>query len=186
MNIFVLDREPEAAAKFHCDKHVVKMILESGQMLCTAHWVHGLKSLGKELSDFKRVRDAKEYALSNLNPSLIPPWSLTHARHPCSVWTAETQGNYVWHLKLMRELLNEYTVRYKKHHKSESVWKWLDSSLPLALEYFNPMTPHPQCVPDDCRVEGDPVAAYRKYYISHKARIARWRYSDSPSWWPSQ
>ena len=183
MNIFVLDLDPKKAAKFHCDKHVVKMILESGQMLCTAHWTHGLRSLKKEVSDFKRVRDAKEYALNNLNSNLIPPWSLTHARHPCSMWTAETQGNYVWHLNLMRELLNEYTIRYKKNHKSESVWRWLDSNLPLTLEYFNPMTPHPQCMPDECKVNGNAVAAYRNYYNVHKAKMAKWKWGPSPDWW---
>ena len=56
MNIFVLDKDPKKAAKYHCDKHCVKMILEAGQMLCVAHWVGALKSVNKELSDFKRVR----------------------------------------------------------------------------------------------------------------------------------
>ena len=36
MNIFVLDRSPQAAAQMQCDRHVVKMVLESAQMLCTA------------------------------------------------------------------------------------------------------------------------------------------------------
>ena len=39
MNIFYLDTDPVLAAQMQCDKHVVKMILESAQMLCTAHRV---------------------------------------------------------------------------------------------------------------------------------------------------
>ena len=39
MNIFYLDRDPKIAAEMHCDKHVVKMILESAQMMRTAHRV---------------------------------------------------------------------------------------------------------------------------------------------------
>jgi hypothetical protein len=39
MNIFYLDKDPIKAAEYSCDKHVVKMILESAQMLCTAHRV---------------------------------------------------------------------------------------------------------------------------------------------------
>jgi len=35
MNIFYLDKDPVKAAQYSCDKHVVKMILESAQMLCT-------------------------------------------------------------------------------------------------------------------------------------------------------
>ena len=53
MNIFVLDRDPEVAARYHCDKHVCKMILEAGQMLCTAHWVAWMKKLDIKKSDFK-------------------------------------------------------------------------------------------------------------------------------------
>ena len=37
MNIFVLDKDPHIAAQMHCDKHVPKMIVESAQMLSTAH-----------------------------------------------------------------------------------------------------------------------------------------------------
>ena len=35
MNIFILDKNPLRAARYHCDKHVSKMILESAQMLST-------------------------------------------------------------------------------------------------------------------------------------------------------
>ena len=37
MNIFYLDSDPVKAAQIQYNKHVVKMILESAQMLCTAH-----------------------------------------------------------------------------------------------------------------------------------------------------
>ena len=60
MNIFILDEDPEFAAASHCDKHVCKMILESGQMLCTAHWVDWLTYFKKGLSDFKRQRDKRD------------------------------------------------------------------------------------------------------------------------------
>jgi lipopolysaccharide biosynthesis regulator YciM len=41
MNIFYLDKCPEKAARLQYNKHVVKMILESAQMLCAAHHVYG-------------------------------------------------------------------------------------------------------------------------------------------------
>ena len=48
MNIFYLDKDPVKAAEYSCDKHVVKMILESAQMLCTAHRVQdGEMVIGK-------------------------------------------------------------------------------------------------------------------------------------------
>ena len=43
MNIFYLHEDPVKAAKLQYNKHVVKMILESAQMLCTAHRCHSLE-----------------------------------------------------------------------------------------------------------------------------------------------
>ena len=183
MNIFVLDKDPSVAASYHCNKHVVKMILEAGQMLCVAHWVHALESVDKELKDFKRVREAKAYALKNASPTLIPPWTLTHTRHPCTVWTAINTGNYKWHLSLMRSLLDEYTLRYNKHHKSEEVYDWLASRIPHGMIRAE-KTEHPQCMPDECKVLGDPVAAYRNYYIRHKNQMAQWEpRATTPKWY---
>lgn len=182
MNIFVLDKNPVLAAKYHCDKHCVKMILEAGQMLCVAHWIGALKSVNKELGDFKRVREAKWYAEENADPSLIPPWTLTHTRHPCTIWTSENTGNYMWHVQLMRSLLDEYTLRYKKTHKSEAVYNWLSAKTPHMMPK-SLMTEHPQCMPDDCKVPNNPVAAYRNYYHKYKAYMAKWNKGETPSWW---
>ena len=59
MNIFILDKDPKTAAEYHCDKHVLKMILETAQMLCTAHWETGGQA----------------------------PYRATHKNHPCTKWT---------------------------------------------------------------------------------------------------
>ena len=182
MNIFVLDKNPEKAAKYHCDKHCVKMILEAGQMLCAAHWIGALKSVNKELSDFKRVREAKWYAESHADSSLIPPWTLTHTRHPCTIWTSKNTGNYEWHAQLMRALLDEYTLRYQRHHKSELVYEWLSSKVPYGMSRSK-LTEHPQCMPEECKVPKDPVAAYRNYYHMHKSYMAKWNKGPSPDWW---
>ncbi len=182
MNIFVLDKDPVVAASYHCDKHVVKMILEAGQMLCTAHWTHALAKNKKTMKDFKRVRDAKEWLRDNTPLHLQPPWSITHMRHPCTIWTAENTGNYTWHTRLMRALLDEYTSRYDRTHKSEEVYDWLVRNTPQRM-LVGMKTPHPQCMPDPCKVPGNPVAAYRNYYNTHKGHMAQWRYSPIPQWW---
>lgn len=182
MNIFVLDKTPEFSAKYHCDKHVLKMILESGQMLCTSHWTLGLQDLGKCLSDFKRVRDAKHYALEKMSSKLIPPWSMTHTRHPCTVWTSASFENYEWHTKLMRSLLDEYTRRYGKSHKAEQTYAWLSKGPPGNIPVLG-LTEHPQCMPEDCKVKNNPVQGYRNYYKKHKAYMAKWKTGDVPDWW---
>jgi hypothetical protein len=103
MNIFILNEDPVLSAEDHCDKHVVKMILESGQMLCAAH-----------------------------EPN-VAPWKRTHYNHPCTVWTRSSRQNYVWLSRLGLALCSEYTKRYKKIHKSEIVLKWCADNIPSHL-----------------------------------------------------
>ena len=182
MNIFVLDKTPEGSASYHCDKHVVKMILESGQMLCTSHWTLGLEGLGKHLKDFKRVRDAKHYILEKMSPALIPPWSMSHVRHPCTIWTSSSAENYRWHLRLMRALLDEYTLRYNRKHKAEQTYEWLAQAPPSNIPDIG-LTQHPQCMPDECKVENNPVEGYRNYYKKYKSYMARWKLGNIPVWW---
>ena len=91
MNIFVLDKDPVKAAEYHCNKHVVKMILEAGQMLCAAHWLHLFKNYYKgEITDFKRVKDLKEWLTDDKNTHpLERPWSGMHVCH-LIFWSAES------------------------------------------------------------------------------------------------
>ena len=157
MNIFYLDEDPQEASEMMCDKHNVKMILESAQMLSTAH----------------RVLDddgfADEYKL----------YKATHKNHPSSVWTRKTDENYYWHFDLFRSMLSEYTFRYGKIHKCEGL---LDA-LVVAPKNINRggFTPPPQCMPDEYRSD-DTVEAYRKYYIGEKASFAKWKFRETPDW----
>ena len=89
MNIFVLDKDPEIAAQMACDKHVVKMIVETAQMLCTVATHH----------------------------SHEVPYRATHKHHPCTVWAGESRDNWDWLLVYGYALCNEYTKRYGKTHK---------------------------------------------------------------------
>jgi len=187
MNIFVLSQDPQEAARFHCNKHVVKMILESAQMLCTAHWLHLLESKGKRLSDFKRVRDAQQWLFENTPREKQPPWKMSHVRHPCTIWTCDNISNYTWHLKLCESLLTEYKRRYKRNHKSEDVAKWLRKNAPLNMRSAA-LTNFAVCMKDEykvyydeCRL--DPVASYRNYYLKDKVRFAKWEpLANTPIW----
>lgn len=88
MNIFVLDENPVQAARDLCDKHVVKMTMESAQILSTV-----LAKLGTD-----------------------GPLKSTHANHPCVIWAGENYSNYMWLLSHFTAQLEEYTRRYKKVH----------------------------------------------------------------------
>ena len=93
MNIFVLDKNPRDAARMHCDKHVPKMILETAQMLSTAHHVYD-------------------------TPQAPLVYKKAHLNHPCTIWVRESVDNYSWAFELFRELNNEFVRRRGKKHLS--------------------------------------------------------------------
>jgi hypothetical protein len=165
MNIFVLDLSPRLAAQYHCDVHVPKMILESVQLICTAHHVLGTKK--------ERI-----------------PYKATHINHPCAVWVRESVSNYYWLLELVRNLNMEYRWRFgkKANHRSHDALLRLPLgiTLPFTEVKMSPqrMTPFPLCMPEAYRVEGDPVTSYRNYYKGGKAQIATWsRLRGKPDWY---
>jgi hypothetical protein len=189
MNIFVLDNNPQLAARYHADTHAVKMILESAQMLCAAHWI-GWQRMLKPPADLKR-RELQAWLEDHVPEPLRPPWKMTHVNHPCTRWTQFAWGNYMWHSRLGLALCAEYEARYGRVHKSLEVHRWLNRLVPPTFESATDdpvgITPFALAMPDDCKVEGDAVQSYRNYYNRHKARIARWKHSETPAWWnPSE
>ena len=168
MNIFYLDTRTYNCAKAHCDKHVVKMILEYAQLLSTAH----------------RILDGDE--------GKEGMYKATHKNHPSAMWVRQSKKNYRYLYFLFRYLLEEYTVRYGKIHKTARLLPLL-ARTPKALgndlyiKYYDDpvIEPPPQCMPDDCKSENT-VDAYRKYYIKEKAHMARWKNSEVPSWFPEE
>jgi len=182
MNIFVLDKDPVISAEYHCDKHVVKMILEASQMLSTAHWIKLLELNQKSIADFKRMRDMKEYLYQSTNKKLQPPYKLTHPRHPCTIWTHQTKQNYLWHVDLCDALCKEYTRRYNRIHKSEQYVSWFRNNLPLNIK-DDVLEDFAICMKDEYKISDDPVVCYKFYYIKDKSRFAKWRYTKEPLWY---
>jgi hypothetical protein len=177
MNIFYLDRDPERAAQYHCDKHVVKMILESAQLLSTAHRVlDGVMVGGKS----KTGRNVKRWSLNNEFDSVY--YTASHVNHPSAVWVRASPYHYNWLHALFGHLLTEYTFRYGKIHKCEGLLKPLQR-FPSNQSYASIFEEPPQCMPDDSKNILSSVIAYRNYYYNHKARFAKWSVRPTPSWW---
>jgi hypothetical protein len=182
MNIFYLDKDPKLAAQYHCDKHVVKMILESAQLLSTAHRV-----LDGELGHYISLgnRKLKQWTLSDWRETLL--YKTAHYNHPCAVWVRKSSENYKWLYELFKELCIEYYNRYNKEHASYS--KLMD-----ALSYLPDNIPRdrftepPQAMDlyPQCKVPGDTVQAYRNYYKEIKSEIAEWRYTTKPYWYTKE
>ena len=150
MNIFVLNVDPVAAAQEQCDAHVIKMTLETAQLLCSAF------------------------------PENHAPYRRTHYNHPCSVWTRQTEGNFLWLAEHGLALADEYAFRYGKVHKSREVIDWClqnRPSLPSGRTEFV------QAMPDELK-RPDPVEAYQIFYVERKRTFAKWNKNRSaPAWW---
>lgn len=196
MNIFFLHHNPATCAAMHCDKHVVKMILESSQLLSTAH--HVLASPVCEEVEF----------LSNL----LKP---THENHPCALWVRDSSGNYLWLLHLLDSLHGEYHRRYGRVHALRHMQLNYLCKLPASIPSGN-LTAPALAMPASAKVltssllkrhsilsnkDGDgtyvskmlsdvapsfkfpeAIYAYRSYYITHKAHMLSYTETEVPAW----
>lgn len=152
MNIFYLDSNPTQCAKAHCDKHVIKMILETAQLLCGAHWATGGTA----------------------------QYRLTHYNHPCAIWTRKSLANYMWLCNLGLGLCYEYTHRYNKTHKSQEIIVWCCDNHPNIEDIGK--TKVPLAMPDNCKIADHPILSYRNYYIKEKRDFCTWKNRTQPYW----
>ena len=160
MNIFVLDTDPEQCARDHCDKHVVKMILESAQLLSTAHHVLGNRA----------------------GPNI---YKRTHVNHPCAKWVRGNAARYRWLYRLFASLCREYTARYGKRHASERLLyplTKLPRDIPNTCEPYK-VDGFVLAMPDEYKDYSSATKSYRAYYMGEKQAIAMWAHSERPDWW---
>lgn len=157
MNIFILDWDVKKCAEYHVDKHVVKMILETAQLLCGVH--HMTDQVTKQV-----------------------PYKLSHKNHPCSIWARESLSNYLYLCELGLELCQEYNYRYDKQHKSKLVIEWAVTNLPNICD--KGLTEPAKAMPIEYKVN-DVVQSYRNYYCGEKSGFASWKMRDIPQWFKS-
>lgn len=181
MNIFFLSRNPERAAEYMCDKHVVKMVLETAQLLSTAHRILDGREIVVPTTDkLGRKRWKKHYELPDSREDKL--YKVSHPSHPCSVWVRQNAEHYRWLYRHFKALCNQYTLRYGKVHASARLQSVLQQPPHNAFrgEFQEP----PQVVPEEYQTKVDTVVAYRQYYIADKAYIAKWTRTHQPVWWP--
>lgn len=164
MNIFWLDYDIRTCAAQHCDKHVVKMIVEMAQITCTALHINGID---------------RKYL----------PYRPCFAHHPSTQWAAASYENFQHTLHLALALCDEYTHRYGKNHKTRQV---LVTCSLLASDVAWPsvaLTTFARAIKKDLfpdLLDLDkfpcPVDAYREYYMRDKQHIAKWTSRPVPHW----
>jgi hypothetical protein len=152
MNIFVLDLNIQTCAAYHADQHVIKMVLESAQMLCTVLHVNGIPA----------------------------PYKPTHMRHPCTLWAGSSLANWKWLRALALCLNDEYRYRFDRRadHRSASVVQ----ELPIPPIADSGLTEFAQAMPNQYRISGDAVQAYRRFYCAEKAHFVTWTKRPAPAW----
>jgi hypothetical protein len=180
MNIFRLNDDPAIAAREQCDKHVVKMIVESGQMLSTTHRMHDGWLTKRPSKSGKTMVKYYVHPQEDMEDIL---YKAVHFRHPSTVWTGESKQNYMWHFRHFVELCHEYSYRYGKVHETEklipylatppkNITAWEETPFKLAMK-SNP----------ECMFPEDPVKSYRLFYQTKQDRFKMvWSKRQIPEW----
>ena len=161
MNLFILSLNPTECASQMMDKHVIKIILEAVQMLCTA----------------KRVLDPEDPICDSL-------YKMAHKNHPVTIWVRSSIENYMWTLDLVDAMHSEWQYRYEhcKQHKSLSIAMMLRENPPKQFPETG-FTPFAKAMPEEYKRIEDPIEAYKAYYCSEeKRRIATWKKREKPHW----
>jgi hypothetical protein len=180
MNIFILNNDPIIAAQEQCDKHVVKMIVESGQMLSTAHrMLDGTverrpSKSGKTTVNYYKLPDEREDIM----------YKAVHFNHPCSVWSRESIENYRWHYDHFIALCDEYTYRYGKIHSTDTKLREVLFKVPNNMPAVN-LTPFKLAMQSnpECIALQDPIKAYRAFYQTKQKRFKmEWAKRPIPEW----
>jgi len=177
MNIFYVSESPIDAAQALVDKHVVKMILESAQLLSTAHrFLDGEEIEGQS----KTGRKARRWKLFDAREDVL--YQATHINHPSAVWCRQSIENYNWLVDHFYELSFEYTHRYGKIHKCfQGDLAYMLQSPPKNLTEYH-WTPMPSCMAPEYIISEDPLTNYRNYYIMGKSNLHKWTNRQPPEW----
>jgi len=169
MNLFILSLCVRECSEFMFDKHIVKIILEAVQMLCTAKHV-------LEPDDVDRT------------DATVKLYKMAHKNHPVSIWVRSSLENYMWTISLVEAMHEEWRFRYnhpaKKEHKSFAVAMYLKQNAPSADKFPQTgLTRFALAMPNEYKTD-DPIESYRKYYQSkEKQRLASWKKREIPSWY---
>ncbi len=159
MNIFYFYDCPKLSAKAQPDKMLVKMPLETAQMLCTAH----------------RVLDGDTYA------DLTGLYKTAYKNHPCTIWARESIANYAWLYAHFHALNEEYEYRYGREHGSYAKLAEPLSRPPENIPHTE-QTPIRLAMPDEYKSD-DPIKSYRNYCIAEKHYAVWNKGRPKPSWW---
>lgn len=177
MNLFYLDSDLDKCAEYHVDKHVSKMILEAGQILCTNMWID------KYIGFVPRKLTAEEWAVLKEEKKKEVrdfPYLPTMYNHPSTIWARSSLDNFEWTHCYANALNSEYHYRYGREHASALVINQLPD--PKNIERLG-FTTFGLAMPDELKDYDNPIDSYRKFYMADKQNFASWKGRETPYWW---
>jgi len=178
MNIFYLDNDPVVAAQMQCDAHVVKMVIESAQMLCTAHRMLDGTEYFDQTANGRKIR---RWRLDDIRENVL--YKAVHMNHPCTIWTRKNSANYMWHYEHFIALCDEFTYRYGKTHATDAQLRHTLSELPNSIPHAEEITTPALAIEESCKANRDPVECYRRFYETKQKRFTmQWSKRQVPEW----
>ena len=161
------------------DRHVIKMVVETAQLLSTAHRVIDGIEVQLELEKDGKTRKKKVWVLDDGRNDIL--YNATHINHPSSVWCRQSVENYNWLVDHLYALGQEYTYRYdKRHHTIEKCFYTLQSP-PHGLREWD-WTKPPSAMGEEYIISDDPILNYRNYYSKAKEKLHSWKNREPPVW----
>jgi Pyrimidine dimer DNA glycosylase len=152
MNIFITSPDPTDSAFALDDKRVIKMILESAQIMSTAIGLSGGKA----------------------------PYKVTHKNHPVVVWSRQNKANYWWLFNHYKALCQVYYDRFGKRHKTlEHILTWNDG---VFLLPEGELIPFVNCTPHKDKDIFDAYKLTLNEKWASDKRHPRWTNSIAPDW----
>ncbi len=179
MNIFYLDKDPRQCAEWMVDSHVVKMILETAQLLSTAHRVIDGLEVQLELEKDGKVRKKKVWVLDDDRNHIM--YNATHINHPSAIWVRQSVENYNWLVDHLFALSDEYTYRYGKRHTTIGKMGYEIQAPPHGLRDWD-WTQPPSAMAAEYIISDDPIVNYRNYYKHGKSSLHKWKNREKPEW----
>eukprot|EP00443_Scrippsiella_acuminata_P065498 CAMPEP_0115551682 /NCGR_PEP_ID=MMETSP0271-20121206/95854_1 /TAXON_ID=71861 /ORGANISM="Scrippsiella trochoidea, Strain CCMP3099" /LENGTH=238 /DNA_ID=CAMNT_0002985285 /DNA_START=84 /DNA_END=800 /DNA_ORIENTATION=- len=173
MNIFFLSMRPKQAARWHANIHIVKMIVETAQLLCNVH---------------HRAADKDSHCAPPFVAKSRIPYKESQAGHRklgSMIWVAESLGNYRWGVELGLALCREYNrgrgraAGKQSLHRTQAVLEWLRDHEPnFTRVRRTPVRRRHLAMPEKLKDAPNSVEAYRDYYYSKRRTM--------PMVWPAR
>jgi hypothetical protein len=165
VNIFFLSDCPEKSAKLLCNRHKVRMPLESAGMLAFAF-------------------PEGETPIPNLR-------SNRHHKHPASVWARQSKSNFEWLLIHALTQAEDYKKHYKREHASEKHIHWFKNNYHKISFPRAELTSFSRCFSSFKEyldnTESNTIKAYQSFYWLDKKTFAKWpSLEEIPDFWPEK